>query len=91
MSADQRLADLGLTLPSAPKPIGNYVPFRLAGNLLFLSGVGPRRPDETMITGKVGADLTVEQGYEAGEVTRAEPAGEYDRCSRHAGACRYGA
>jgi hypothetical protein len=33
MSADQRLADLGLTLPSPPKPIGNYVPFRLAGNL----------------------------------------------------------
>jgi hypothetical protein len=43
MSADQRLADLGLTLPSPPKPIGNYVPFRLAGNLLLLSGVGPRR------------------------------------------------
>jgi enamine deaminase RidA (YjgF/YER057c/UK114 family) len=68
MSADQRLADLGLTLPSAPKPIGNYVPFRLAGNLLFLSGVGPRRPDETMITGKVGADLTVAQGYEAAKL-----------------------
>jgi enamine deaminase RidA (YjgF/YER057c/UK114 family) len=65
MSADQRLADLGLTLPSPPKPIGNYVPFRLAGNLLFLSGVGPRRADETMITGKVGSDITVEQGYEA--------------------------
>jgi len=68
MSADQRLADLGLTLPSAPKPIGSYVPFRLAGNLLFLSGVGPRRPDETMITGKVGADLTVAQGYEAAKL-----------------------
>ena len=40
MSADQRLADLGLTLPAPPKPLGNYVPFRLAGNLLFLSGVG---------------------------------------------------
>jgi enamine deaminase RidA (YjgF/YER057c/UK114 family) len=65
MSADRRLADLGLTLPSAPKPIGNYVPFRLAGNLLFLSGVGPRRTDETMIIGKVGADLTVEQAYES--------------------------
>jgi enamine deaminase RidA (YjgF/YER057c/UK114 family) len=65
MSADKRLTDLGLTLPSPPKPIGNYVPFRLAGNLLFLSGVGPRRADETMITGKVGADLTVEQAYEA--------------------------
>src|SRR5579859_8131272 len=65
MSADQRLADLGLTLPTPPRPIGNYVPFRLAGNLLFLSGVGPRRADETMITGKVGANLTIEQGYEA--------------------------
>ena len=42
MSADQRLAELGLTLPSAPRPIGNYLPFRLAGNLLFLSGVGPQ-------------------------------------------------
>jgi hypothetical protein len=68
MSADQRLADLGLTLPSPPKPIGNYVPFRLAGNLLFLSGVGPRHADEKMVTGKVGADLTVEQGYEAAKL-----------------------
>jgi len=68
MSADKRLADLGLTLPSSPKPIGNYVPFRLAGNLLFLSGVGPRRADETMITGKVGADLTVDQAYEAAKL-----------------------
>ena len=44
------------------------MPFRLAGNLLFLSGVGPRRADETMITGKVGADLTVEQGYQAAKL-----------------------
>jgi enamine deaminase RidA (YjgF/YER057c/UK114 family) len=68
MSADERLAALGLTLPSPPKPIGNYMPFRLAGNLLFLSGVGPRRHDETMITGKVGAEVTVEQGYEAAKL-----------------------
>jgi enamine deaminase RidA (YjgF/YER057c/UK114 family) len=68
MSADQRLADLGLTLPSPTKPIGNYVPFRLAGNLLFLSGVGPRRADETMITGKIGGNLTLEQGYEAAKL-----------------------
>jgi enamine deaminase RidA (YjgF/YER057c/UK114 family) len=68
MSADERLAALGLTLPSPPKPIGNYVPFRLAGNLLFLSGVGPRRHDETMITGKVGAEISVEQGYEAAKL-----------------------
>lgn len=68
MSADERLAALGLTLPSPPKPIGNYVPFRLAGNLLFLSGVGPRRADESMITGKVGAEVSVEQGYEAAKL-----------------------
>ncbi|HLJ05934.1 MAG TPA: RidA family protein [Acetobacteraceae bacterium] len=65
MSADERLAALGLTLPSPPKPIGNYVPFRLAGNLLFLSGVGPRRADETMMTGKVGAEVSVGLAYEA--------------------------
>jgi enamine deaminase RidA (YjgF/YER057c/UK114 family) len=68
MSADKRLAELGLTLPPPPKPIGNYVPFRLAGNLLFLSGVGPRRADETMVSGKLGADLTVAQGYEAAKL-----------------------
>lgn len=65
MSATERLAKLGLTLPPAPKPIGNYVPFRLTGNLLFLSGVGPRHPDGSLTTGKVGTDITVEQGYEA--------------------------
>jgi enamine deaminase RidA (YjgF/YER057c/UK114 family) len=48
--------------------MGNYMPFRLAGNLLFLSGVGPRRADETMITGKVGAELTAAQGYEAAKL-----------------------
>ena len=68
MSAGKRLAELGLVLPPPPKPIGNYVPFRMAGNLLFLSGVGPRRPDETIVTGKVGADLTVQQGYEAAKL-----------------------
>lgn len=39
MSASEKLKKLGLTLPPPPAPIGNYVPFRLAGNLLFLSGV----------------------------------------------------
>jgi len=68
MSADQRLADLGLTLPTPNQPIGNYVPFRVAGNLLFLSGVGPRRPDESMVIGKVGADLSVQQAYEAAKL-----------------------
>jgi enamine deaminase RidA (YjgF/YER057c/UK114 family) len=68
MSAEQRLASLGLTLPPPPAPIGNYVPFRLAGNLLFLSGVGPREPDGSMIAGKVGADLDVARAYDAAKL-----------------------
>jgi enamine deaminase RidA (YjgF/YER057c/UK114 family) len=65
MSADARLAQLGLHLPPPPKPIGNYVPWRIGGGLLFLSGVGPRHADGTSTTGKVGSVLTVEQAYEA--------------------------
>lgn len=68
MGASQRFAALGLVLPPAPSPIGNYVPFRRAGNLLFLSGVGPRRADGGMITGKVGANLTVPQAYQAAKL-----------------------
>lgn len=68
MTADERLARLGLTLPGAPKPAGNYLPFRLAGNLLFLAGVGPRSADGTMITGKVGAGVSIEQAYEAAKL-----------------------
>jgi len=68
MTADERLAALGLTLPPPPKPAGNYVPFRLAGTLLFLSGVGPRRVDGTSVTGKVGAEVTLEQAREAAKL-----------------------
>ena len=64
MSAEQKLAELGLTLPQLPKPIGNYVPFKRAGDLIFLSGQGPRKADGSTITGKVGKDVTVEQAYE---------------------------
>jgi enamine deaminase RidA (YjgF/YER057c/UK114 family) len=62
---ERRLAELGLELPPAPKPMGTYVPAVQVGNLLFLSGLGPRRADGTMVQGKVGTDLTIEQGREA--------------------------
>lgn len=68
MTADERFAQLGLALPAAPKPVGNYLPFRLAGNLLFLAGVGPNSADGTMITGKVGAGASIEQAYEAAKL-----------------------
>jgi enamine deaminase RidA (YjgF/YER057c/UK114 family) len=63
MSAEARLKQLGLVLPNVPSPVANYVPFRLAGNLLFLSGQGPRDDKGNALTGKVGADVTVEEAY----------------------------
>jgi enamine deaminase RidA (YjgF/YER057c/UK114 family) len=68
MSAEATLEKLGITLPEAPKPIGNYVGGVQVGNLLFMSGCGPRQPDGSSITGKVGGDLSTEQGYEAARV-----------------------
>jgi enamine deaminase RidA (YjgF/YER057c/UK114 family) len=63
MSAEARLKQLGLVLPDVPTPVANYVPFRLAGGLLFLSGQGPRDDKGKALTGKVGADVTVEEAY----------------------------
>ena len=65
MSAETRLAELGLVLPGAPKPMANYVPWRIGGGLLFLSGVGPRRADGSSITGVLGGGLGVAEGYDA--------------------------
>ncbi len=64
-SAEQRLKELGLQLPPPPKPVATYVPTVRVGNLLYVSGHGPLRPDGTLVEGKVGADLTVEQAQEA--------------------------
>ena len=68
MSVESRLKELGIELPPPPKPLGNYVPGVLTDDLLFMSGCGPRRNDGTAITGKVGRELTTEQGYEAARV-----------------------
>jgi enamine deaminase RidA (YjgF/YER057c/UK114 family) len=63
MRPEEKLAALGLELPPMPRPVATYVPFRFAGNLLFLSGQGPRRPDGTYSIGRLGRDVTVEQAY----------------------------
>ena len=65
MSAETKLKEMGLEVPAAVKPVANYVSAVRTGNLVFLSGQGPFRKDGTLITGKVGADLTLEEGYEA--------------------------
>jgi enamine deaminase RidA (YjgF/YER057c/UK114 family) len=64
MSPEDKLAQLGLTLPPTPTPAGNYVPFKRDGNIAYLAGQGPRKADGSLHTGKVGADVTVETAYE---------------------------
>lgn len=60
---EARLAALGLTLPPAPSPAGNYVPFRREDDWIYCSGQGPRREDGSFISGKVGAGVGVEEAY----------------------------
>lgn len=62
---DKKVEDLGIKLITPTKPMANYVKAVRTGNLLFLSGHGPSRPDGTSITGKVGQDMTIEEGYAA--------------------------
>ncbi|HEY5826566.1 MAG TPA: RidA family protein [Cyclobacteriaceae bacterium] len=66
---EKKFKELGIELPPAGKPLGNYVKAVHTGNLLFLAGAGPTKADGTNITGKLGKDLTIEQGYEAAKVT----------------------
>lgn len=65
MSFEQRLIELGITLPTAPKPVANYIPAVMAGDLLFLSGVLPSKDGQVQTTGKLGRDVTVAQGQAA--------------------------
>jgi enamine deaminase RidA (YjgF/YER057c/UK114 family) len=65
MNIDARLLELGLRLPAPPKPAGNYQPWHVAGNLLFLSGQFPIENGQLRYTGQVGADLTEADGYAA--------------------------
>jgi len=64
MSTKDRLKELGITLPQVPGPLGNYVDAVRTGNLLFLSGKGPRKAEGGASIGKLGQDVTVEQGYQ---------------------------
>ena len=61
---EYRLAELGYNLPVPHEPIGNYLSASRSGNIMWMAGVGSRRADGARISGKLGTDLTVEQGYE---------------------------
>jgi enamine deaminase RidA (YjgF/YER057c/UK114 family) len=69
MTPEQRLAELGMELPKVPVPIANYVPWRFAGPLLFLSGQGPKLPDGTYKQGRLGQDTTIESAYADARLT----------------------
>jgi enamine deaminase RidA (YjgF/YER057c/UK114 family) len=64
-SIEEKLAGLGLELPSPARPVGTYVPAVRTGDLLFLSGHGPTRSDGEVIRGCLGDDMSVEEGYDA--------------------------
>ena len=66
---EAKLKTLGIELPKAASPVANYVNAVRTGNLLFLAGKGPSKPEGGYITGKVGSDLTIEQGYQAARLT----------------------
>lgn len=66
---EARLKELGIELPAAPEPVANYVNGVRTGNLIFLAGKGPKRADGSEITGKLGADVSIEEGYEGARLT----------------------
>jgi len=69
MSFEKRVTELGLILPVPPKPVATYVPYAQVGNLLFLSGVIPSRDGQIVYRGKLGLDVSKEEGYEATKLT----------------------
>lgn len=68
-SPEEKLKQKGIVLPEVPSPVANYVNAVRTGNLLFLAGKGPLKTDGKYITGTLGKDLTIEQGYEAARLT----------------------
>jgi enamine deaminase RidA (YjgF/YER057c/UK114 family) len=86
---DARLRELGIGLPEPPPPVANYVRAVRAGNLVFLSGHGTREGGEYRYLGKLGRDLTTEEGYRAARLVMLnclaslkEEIGDLDRVKR---------
>jgi len=67
-SFEAQVTALGLVLPAPPKPVATYIPVVRTGDLLFLSGMIPLRDGALIISGKLGREVSVEQGYEAAKI-----------------------
>jgi len=68
MSIDAKLSELGITIPDAPAPLGAYVPVKIAGGFAFCSGALPMKEGKLAFKGKLGAELTVDDGKEAAKL-----------------------
>lgn len=66
---EEKLKNLNIVLPVPSSPVANYVKYVRSGNLIFLSGHGPAKADGSYITGKLGRDLSIEEGYAAAKQT----------------------
>ena len=84
-----KIIEKGITLPDPAKPVGNYVPYVKVGNLLYLAGQGPAPTSQWRGKGKLGRDLTIEQGYQAARdaclrvlATTREAVGSLDKVRR---------
>ena len=65
ISPNEKLSQLKLELPPAPEPMGVYKPFLIVGRLVYVSGHGPIKSDGSLITGKIGEDMDMEEGKKA--------------------------
>lgn len=89
MNIEKKMQEKGIFLPPAPRPVANYVPAVRAGSLLFVSGHGPYNDGQIKISGKVGKELTVEEGYQVARnvalnclATVKEALGDLDKVKR---------
>lgn len=69
MNVEQKVEELGLELPPAPRPMGVYKPLLIVGNLAYTSGHGPVKLDGSLIQGRIGADMDQQGGYDAARQT----------------------
>jgi enamine deaminase RidA (YjgF/YER057c/UK114 family) len=66
---EENLTKLGIALPPTSAPVANYVKFVRTGNLIYFSGTGPTKADGSMVKGKLGKDLSIEEGIAAAQLT----------------------
>lgn len=69
MTPEEKLADLGLSLPEMAQPVANYVAFRQIGDMLYVSGQGPKQPDGSYSVGRVGFDVDVDTAHADARLT----------------------